>query len=166
VGWHWIDLYRRKTGNSSRLTGDGAAARGHPAALRGAGQLVFPGYGDGDEDAPRSRSTGAIRGAIGRAGCNGNPAQVKRDGRATHHTFRDTFASWLVQCGVSLSKVQQLLAFEPGDDAEYAKLAGDSVADEVASSSISSLSCCSTPRAPQGEARHSCHNERSRVCSS
>ena len=27
------------------------------------------------------------------------PAQVKRDGRATAHTFRDTFASWLVQRG-------------------------------------------------------------------
>jgi hypothetical protein len=87
---------------------DGAAARGHAAALRGAGQLD-PGYRDGDEDAPRSRSTGAIRSAIGRAWCNSNPAQVKRDGRATYHIFRDTVASWLVQRGVSLFKVQQLL---------------------------------------------------------
>jgi integrase len=74
-------------------------------AARGNSAYVFPGYRDGDEDAPRSRSTGAIRGAIGRGGCNSNPAQVKRDGRATHHTFRDTFASWLVERGVSLFKV-------------------------------------------------------------
>jgi hypothetical protein len=34
-----------------------------------------------------------IRNAIERAGCNSNPAQVKRDGRATCHTFLDTFES-------------------------------------------------------------------------
>jgi hypothetical protein len=38
---------------------------------------------DDDEDTPRSRCTGAIRKAIDRAGLNSNPAQVKRDGRAT-----------------------------------------------------------------------------------
>jgi hypothetical protein len=59
VGSWWIDLYGWKTSNSSILTMTGAAARGHAAALRRAGQLD-PGYGDGDEDAPRSRSTGAI----------------------------------------------------------------------------------------------------------
>jgi hypothetical protein len=80
--WRSIDLYRSKTGNSSML----AAARGH--AARGNSSYVFPGYGDGNEDAPRSRSTQAIRNAIDRAGCNSNPAQVKRDGRATCHTFR------------------------------------------------------------------------------
>jgi integrase len=52
---------------------------------------------------------GAIRNPIERAGCNRNPAQVKRDGHATCHTFRYNFASWPVQRGGSLFKVQQLL---------------------------------------------------------
>jgi integrase len=111
VGWRWIDLYRWKTGNSSMLTMTGRLREvmQRRYAARGNSAYVFPGYGDGDEDAPRSRSTGAIRSAIERAGCNSNPAQVKRDGRAFCHTFRDTFASWLVQRGVSLFKVQQFL---------------------------------------------------------
>jgi integrase len=102
-------------------------------AARGNSAYVFRGYNDDGEDAPRTRSTGAIRNAIERGGCNSNPAQVKRDGRATCHTFRDTFASWLVQCGVSLFKVQQLLGHTtPMMTQKYAKLAPGSVADEAA----------------------------------
>jgi integrase len=84
---------------------------------------------DDGEDTSRSRCTGAIRKAIDRAGCNSNPAQVKRDGRATCHTFRDTFASWLLQRGVSLFKVQQLLGHStPTMTQKYATLAPGAVA--------------------------------------
>jgi hypothetical protein len=87
---------------------DGAAARGHAAALRGAGQLDR-GYGDGERMRRGAGAPGRSAARSGRAGCNRNPAQVKRDGCATYHTVWDTFASWLVQRGVSLFKVQQLL---------------------------------------------------------
>ena len=86
-----------------------------------------------DRGPPRGKSTKAIRNAIDRAGCNSNPAQVKRDGRAICHTFRDTFASWLVQRGVSLFKVQQLLGHSTSMMTQkYAKLAPGAVADEAA----------------------------------
>jgi integrase len=135
MGWRWIDFYRSKTGNSSMLTMTGRlrevvqrryGARGHSA-------YVFPGYTDDGEDTTRGKSTHAIRRAIERAGLNSNPAQVKRDGRATCHTFRDTFASWLVQRGVSLFKVQLLLGHsDPRMTQKYAKLAPGAVADEAA----------------------------------
>jgi integrase len=48
-------------------------------------------------------------------------------------TFHDTFASWLVQRGVSLFKVQQLLGHSsPEMTQKCAKLAPGSVADGVA----------------------------------
>jgi integrase len=133
VRWHWIDLYRWKTGNSSRLTMTGRLREvmQRRYAARGNSSYVFRGYSDDGEDTPRGRSTKAIRNAIDRAGCSSNPAQVKRDGRATCHTFRDTFASWLVQRGVSLFKVQQLLGHSrPAMTQKYAKLAPGSVADD------------------------------------
>jgi integrase len=102
-------------------------------AARGNSAYAFPGHTEDGEDTQRSRCTGAIRSAIERAGCNSNPAQVKRDGRATCHTFRDTFASWLVQRGVSLFTVQQLLGHSSATMTQkYAKLAPGAVADEAA----------------------------------
>jgi integrase len=135
VDWRWIDLYRSKVGNSSRLTMTGRLREvmQRRYAARGNSAYVFPGYGDDGEDTPRGKSTHAIRRAIERARLNSNPAQVKRDGRATAHTFRDTFASWLVQRGVSLFKVQMLLGHsDPRMTQKYAKLAPGAVADEAA----------------------------------
>lgn len=47
----------------------------------------------------------AIQGVLDRMGLNDDPENT----RITPHTFRDTFASWLVQAGVSLRKVSKLL---------------------------------------------------------
>jgi integrase len=135
MGWRWIDLYRSKTGNSSMLTMTRRLREVMQRRYekRGNSAYVFPGYTDDGEDTPRGTSTHAIRRAIERAGLNSNPAQVKRDGPATCHTFRDTFPSWLVQRGVSLFKVQMLLGHsDPRMTQKYAKLAPGAVADEAA----------------------------------
>ena len=56
-----------------------------------------------------------------------------RPRRPTCHTFQDIFASWLVQRGVSLQELQQLLGHsDPRMTQKYAKLAPGAVADEVA----------------------------------
>ena len=69
--------------------------------------------------------------AIERAGLN-TPDLVERDGRAPPHPPRP-FASWLVQRGVSLFKVQALLGHaDPTMTQKYAKLAPGPVADEAA----------------------------------
>jgi integrase len=135
LGWRGIDLYRSKTSNSSMLTMTERLREvlQRRYAARGNSAYVFPGYTDDGADTPRGQSSHAIRRAIERAGLNSNPAQVKRDGRATCHTFRDTFASWLVQRGVSLFKVQMLLGHsDPRMTQKYAKLAPGAVADEAA----------------------------------
>ena len=59
------------------------------------------------------------------------PVFVQRYGRATTHTLRDTYASWLVQRGVSLFKVQ-LGHSDTRMTQKYAKLDPRRVADEVA----------------------------------
>jgi len=98
-----------------------AAAHGH-----------LGGYRKGGEDTPRGRSTKAIRNAIDRAGCNAAHL-VERCARANCHTFRNTFASWLVQHGVSLFKVQALLGHaDPRMTQRYAKLVPGAVSDEAA----------------------------------
>lgn len=68
------------------------------------GELVFPGV-DGEE---RSGPCRAIYRAIDEAGLNA-PAVVKQYGRATVHTLRHTYASWLRQAGLGLDEIQPLL---------------------------------------------------------
>ncbi|KVO83336.1 hypothetical protein WL21_09900 [Burkholderia ubonensis] len=81
------------------------------------------------EDACRGYAAGAIQAAITACGLNDDPM---RD-RVTPHTFRDTFASRLVQKGVSLLKVSLLLGHaNPSMTQKYAHLCPDSTGREAA----------------------------------
>jgi hypothetical protein len=94
--------------------------------------VTFTRFGSGRGHAERHEDEGDTpRDRAGRA--QQQPAQVKRDGRPTCQTLHDTFASWLVQRGVSLFKVQTLpRAADPRTTQKHAKLAPGVVADEVA----------------------------------
>lgn len=134
LGWHWVDIYRSKTGNSDMLTMTARlkAVLRRRYAERSNSAYVFPTYAAKGGDRHRGKSTQAIRRAIQRAGLN-TPEAVKRGGRVTTHTLRDTFASRLVQAGVSLYKVQRLLGHaDPRMTMKYAKLEPRGVADEAA----------------------------------
>jgi site-specific recombinase XerD len=63
---------------------------------------VFPGWRGGEK---LSSPSPAIREAMDRAGLNSDPETRK----ATIHSLRHTFASWLVQNGADLSAVQDML---------------------------------------------------------
>lgn len=83
-------------------------------ASRAAGTpYLFPARGptrklrDGSRNPYRTSSV-TIRRALKAAGCN-EPHLVARDGKATVHSLRHTFASWLLQAGMSLAEVQDLV---------------------------------------------------------
>lgn len=97
---------------------------------RGNYEYVFTGKGGG----VRLASGAAIRGAIRRAGIN-TEANIKAlGGRATVHTLRDTFASWLAQTGkVTLYELQHMLGHStPQMTQKYAHLIPNQVTRKVA----------------------------------
>jgi integrase len=84
-------------------------------------------YAEGDR--PRGHSTDSIQGVIDKLGLNDDPTLD----RVTPHTFRDTYASRLVQAGVSLLKVQKLLGHStPMMTQKYAHLSPDATGQEAA----------------------------------
>lgn len=89
-------LERRKA--ASQATGTPYLFPGNSRAARGR---------KGSRVAPQTCSR-ALRRAFDRAGCN-EPHTVERDGTATAHSLRHTFASLLLQSGVSLQGVRDLL---------------------------------------------------------
>jgi integrase len=92
--------------------------------------LVFPGrYGDA-----RQGSCLAILRAIQRCGLNAEPEIVARHGKATAHSLRHSFASWLIQDGAGLAEVQDVLGHSTIQmTRRYAHLAGQDTADKLAS---------------------------------
>jgi integrase len=130
--WRRVNIYRDKVGNEGLLT---MTARLREVlkrrwAARPNSPYVFPGFGEAI--GPRGHSTKGLKAAMERAGINADH-KVRRFGKATVHSLRDTFASRLVQAGVSLFKVQKLLGHaSPQQTQKYAHLAPDAAADEAA----------------------------------
>lgn len=124
-----INIYRTKTSNSGAV---GITKRMRPIIERRMSLksvYLFPSATDIRR--PRTRTTKSIRRAIAAAGLN-SPEMVKRYGTCTVHSFRDTFATRLVQAGVSLYKVQVMLGHSsPTMTQKYAHLASKDVYHEV-----------------------------------
>ena len=81
------------------------------------------------EDLPRGHATVGIQNAIDALGFNDDPSLS----RVTPHTFRDTFASRMVQNGLSLFKVQNLLGHStPAMTQKYAHLSNEALGNESA----------------------------------
>lgn len=136
-----LHLFRSKTQNESvfRLTRrakDILKRRKSDAAMEFK-SYVFPSHviiGTGrtawaTEDAHRGHATGSIQSVIDGLGLNDDPTLD----RVTPHTLRDTYASRLVQAGVSLVKVQKLLGHtSPNMTQKYAHLSPDATGQEAA----------------------------------
>jgi integrase len=81
---------------------------------------------------PRGYTAQGIKKAIDRAGLNSPDVVKDKGGKVTIHTLRHTFASRLVQAGVSLAKVSKLLGHSSVTTTEiYAHLAPNEVSEEA-----------------------------------
>lgn len=132
INWKTVNLYREKVGNEGAL---GITDRLREILQRrytmfGNSPYVFPGANNPME--PRGYATRGIRNAIERAGLN-QPALVKRYGKFTPHSLRHTFASRLVQAGMSLYAVSKLLGHSNTVMTQrYAFLSASQVASQAA----------------------------------
>jgi len=132
INWKTINIYREKVGNEGTLimTDRLRAILKRRYDECGTSPYVFPSRDDMNE--ARGYATKGIRNAIQRAGLN-DPALVKRYGKFTPHSLRHTFASRLVQNGVSLYAVSKLLGHSNTTMTErYAFLAPSHVAEQAA----------------------------------
>jgi integrase len=106
-----IDLYRNKTDNESKLLNTKRVKtimERRWAMQQGRYSYVLPalrGRNWAGLDKPRGHATAGVQGVLDRMGLNDDQENT----RMTPHSFRDNFASWLVQAGVSLLKVSKLL---------------------------------------------------------
>ncbi len=132
TNWKTVNLYREKVGNEGALaiTNRLRLILERRYALYGNSPYVFP--SPVDMTRPRGYATAGIRNAIDRAGLN-TPASLKRYGKFTPHSLRHTFASRLVQGGLSLYAVSKLLGHSSTTMTQrYAFLSASQVAQEAA----------------------------------
>jgi len=132
TNWTTINVYRKKVGNEGLLVmtdrlKDILQSR---YSLSGNSYYVFA--SPTDPSKPRGYSTKGMCKAIARANLN-TPPLVQRYGRFTVHCFRHTFASRLVQAGMSLYAVSRLLGHSDTQMTQrYAHLSPSQVANEAA----------------------------------
>jgi len=131
INWKTVNIYRDKVGNEGTIA---MTTRLREILQRryernGNTPYVFSGK---DPMNPRGYSTRGIRNAIDRAGLN-SPSLVKRYGKFTPHSLRHTFASRLVQGGLSLYAVSKLLGHSTTTMTQrYAFLSSSQVAEQAA----------------------------------
>ena len=131
--WKTINLYRTKVGKegSLKMTTRLREILQRRHAQYGNHPYVFPSWKHDKE--PMSGDRKSIRDAIKRAGLN-TPSMIKRYGRFTPHSLRHTFASRLVQGGMSLYGVSKLLGHSNTKMTErYAHLSPSKLAEEAVS---------------------------------
>ena len=132
TGWTTINVYRTKVGNEGQLVMTDRLKAIMQRRFRGSGNCHYVFASPSDPSKPRGYSTKGIRKAIDRAGLN-SEILVKRHGRFTVHCFRHTFASRLVQAGMSLYAVSRLLGHSDTQMTQrYAHLSPSQVANEAA----------------------------------
>ena len=132
TNWTTINVYRNKVGNEGLLvmTDRLKDILQRRFSLSGNSYYVFA--SPTDPSKPRGYSTKGICKAIARANLN-TPPLVQRYGRFTVHCFRHTFASRLVQAGMSLYAVSRLLGHSDTQMTQrYAHLSPSQVANEAA----------------------------------
>lgn len=139
--WRWINVYRTKVGNEGLLPVSGRLrsvlerrwkARGNSPYLFTGGISVTPRGRSRGTLVARGHATKGIMRAYVRAGINA-PHLVKRYGKATVHTLRDTFASRLAEAGYPLQKIQRLLGHTtPTMTQKYAKFSERGAVEEAA----------------------------------
>ena len=133
ANWQTVNLYRTKVGKEGNLKMTTRLReilqRRH--AQYGNHPYVFPSWKHDKE--PMSGDRKSIRDAIKRAGLN-TPSMIKRYGKFTPHSLRHTFASRLVQGGMSLYGVSKLLGHSNTKMTErYAHLSPSKLAEEAVS---------------------------------
>lgn len=129
--WKYINLYREKVGNEGNLAMTNRLREILERRFRETNSpYVFASLDDPGK--PRGYATKGIRKAIKRAGLNADHL-VKRYGKFTPHSLRHTFASRLVQGGMSLYAVSKLLGHSSESMTKrYAFLSPSMVADQAA----------------------------------
>lgn len=106
--WRTIHVWRSKTQNASHLYLTSRASTILQARYAEAGNAVYVFSGYGSTMTHRKHATTPITKAMERAGIN-TPVKVQRWGKATVHSFRDTFASRLSERGYPIHMLKSLL---------------------------------------------------------
>ena len=137
VNFEWIIVRRTKNGTVKRLqiADDYAAVLRRRYAETGTLTYVYTGYDKRTQRRvckPRAHSTDGMKSAMVRAGINSDD-NVAGLGKATIHTLRHTFASRMVQNGMSIEEVQELLGHKTIRMTQrYATMDFDSVSAKAA----------------------------------